>query len=63
MVKGDVVNSCIWIYFFFLRFYLFMRHTHREKERQRHKALPLPEAPCREPDAGLDPATQDDAPG
>ena len=40
----------------FLRFYLFIhvRHTHIEKQihRQREK-----QAPCREPDAGLDPGT------
>ena len=41
-------------YFFFKDFiYLFMRHTQREAEnrqRQREK-----QAPCRKPDAGLDP--------
>ena len=37
--------------FFFFRFYLFMvRHTERQRHRQREK-----QAPCGEPDAGLDP--------
>ena len=36
-----------WLFFFFLRFYLFMvRHTERQRHRQREK-----QAPCREPDA------------
>ena len=38
---------------FFLRFYLFI-HRHRERERQRHRERGK-QAPCREPDAGLDP--------
>ena len=38
------------IYLFFLRFYLFIHD--REKERQREK-----QAPCREPEVGLDPRT------
>ena len=39
---------------FFLRFYLFIHERHRERQiyRQREK-----QAPCREPDAGLDPRT------
>ena len=39
---------------FFKRFYLFMRDTERERERQRHRQREK-QAPCREPDAGLDP--------
>ena len=39
-------------YFFFLRFYVFMR------ERQRHR-----QAPCREPDVGLDPGSPGSRPG
>ena len=40
--------------FFFLRFYLFIqeRHTERQRHRQRDK-----EAPCEEPNVGLDPRT------
>ena len=37
---------------FFLRFYLFMRDTGRQSHRQREK-----QAPCGEPDAGLNPST------
>ena len=33
-----------------------MRHTERERERQRHRQREK-QAPCREPDAGLDPGT------
>ena len=39
---------------FFLRFYLFTHETHRE--RQRH-IQGEKQAPCREPDVGLDPRT------
>ena len=40
--------------YIFLRFYLFIheRHGERQRHRQREK-----QAPCREPDAGLDPRT------
>ena len=40
--------------FFFLRFYLFIHDRQTEREGQREK-----QAPCREPDVGLDP----DSPG
>ena len=48
--------------FFFLRFYLFIneRHTHTEGQRHRQREK---QAPCREPDEGLDPVTQDHALG
>ena len=44
--------------FFFLRFYLFIheRHRERKRERQRHRQREK-QAPCREPDVGLDPRT------
>ena len=45
-------------FFFFKRFYLFMRHTQRGRHRQREK-----QAPCREPDVGLDPRTPGSHPG
>ena len=43
-------------FLFFLKYsvYLFMRDTEREKERQRHRQREK-QAPCREPDVGLDP--------
>ena len=40
---------------FFKRFYLFVRDT--ESERQRHRQREK-QAPCREPDGGLDPGSQ-----
>ena len=40
------------LFFFFLRFYLFMRDTERQRHRQRKK-----QAPCEKPDVGLDPRT------
>ena len=45
---------------FLKRFYLFIhkRHTRRQRHRQREK-----QAPCREPDVGLDPGLQDQALG
>ena len=51
--------------FFFLRFiYLFMIDVEREKERerQRHRRREK-QAPCREPDMGLDPGTLGSRPG
>ena len=48
--------------FFFLRFYLFMRHRERERERQRHRQREK-QAPCKEPDVGLDPGTPGSRPG
>ena len=42
----------IFYFIFFYKFYLFM--TDRERERQRHRQREQ-QAPCREPDVGLDP--------
>ena len=42
--------------FVFLRFYLFIHERHRERERQRHRQKEK-QAPCEEPDVGLDPRT------
>ena len=51
----------IFIITFFKDFiYLFMRH--RERERQRHRQGKK-QAPCREPDVGLDPRTPGSCPG
>ena len=38
-----------------------MRDTHRERERQRHRQREK-QAPCREPDAGLDPRSPGSGP-
>ena len=44
----------IYLSIYLFRFYLFIHETHRERQRhtQREK-----QAPCREPDVGLDPGT------
>ena len=50
---------------FFLKkdfIYLFMSDTERERERQRNRQREE-QAPCREPDVGLDPGIQDHALG
>ena len=49
---------------FFLRFYLFIheRQRERERERQRHRQREK-QAPCREPDVGLDPESPGSYPG
>ena len=39
---------------FFQRFYLFIHERHRERQRHRQREK---QAPCREPDVGLDPGT------
>ena len=41
-------------FFFFLRFYLFTHERHRERQRHGQKDK---QAPCREPNVGLDPRT------
>ena len=55
---------------FFKRFYLFIHERHRdrekeierERERQRHRQREK-QAPCREPNVGLDPRTPGPLPG
>ena len=42
--------------------YLFMRDTQRERERQRHRQREK-QAPCREPNVGLDPGPPGSGPG
>ena len=60
--KYSTINICsfpydflfkIYIYIFF-RFYLFIHKMHRERQRHRQREK---QAPCRGPDAGLDPRT------
>ena len=46
---------------FFLRFYLFIHERQRERERQRHGQRKK-QAPCTEPDVGLDPRTPGSCP-
>ena len=47
-------------FFLFLRFYLFIRDTDRERQRHRQREK---QAPCREPDVGLDPESPGSRPG
>ena len=42
--------------------FIFDTHTERERERQRHRQREE-QAPCREPDMGLDPGTPGSCPG
>ena len=46
--------------FFFLRFCLFIRDTEREKQKHRQREK---QAPCREPDMGLNPGCPGSRPG
>ena len=52
----------ILFYFFINILYLFIHKRHREKERQRHRQREK-QAPCREPDVGLDPRSPGSGPG
>ena len=58
-----MLHLCLWPFCFvlFLRFYLFIyeRHRKREAETNRHGEK---QAPCREPNVGLNPQTQGSCP-
>ena len=54
---GAMPIFSVWSFFSFLRFYLFMTEMQRHRESQRHRQRET-QAPCGEPDAGLDPGTQ-----
>ena len=57
IVNASAVFTCISFFFFFFflkRFYLHIHETHRERWRHRQREK---QAPCRKPDAGLDPRT------
>ena len=49
-------------FFFFFKIYLFIYDRHIEIERQRQRRREK-QAPCREPDVGLDPGTPGSRPG
>ena len=62
-MTGDfVAMTLLTTFVFFKRFYLFIherqreRERERERERQRHRQREK-QAPCREPDVGLDPGS------
>ena len=46
--------------YFFLRFYLFINERYRERQRHRRREK---QAPCTEPNVGLDPGPPDQAVG
>ena len=50
------------VYYYFLRFYLFIHERHTDRERQRPRQREKP-APCREPDSGLNPGSPGSCPG
>ena len=62
----DVALFVFLMLFFKKRFYLFIHeihtHTGKKRERQRHMQREK-QAPCREPDVGLDPRTAGSCPG
>ena len=55
-------NQYSWSTFFFKIFYLFIHERHTERERKRHRQREK-QAPCREPDVGLDPRSPGSRPG
>ena len=69
--SNQVVSLCslsfsFFKYYFFKNIYLFIYDRHRERERererQRHRQREK-QAPCREPDVGLDPRSPGSGPG
>ena len=54
-------GKTIFLSFFFFFKILFIHERERERERQRHRQREK-QAPCREPDAGLDPGTPESRP-
>ena len=52
------ITSFIFFYFLFFKDFVYLWERERERERQREK-----QAPCREPDVGLDPGTPGSHPG
>ena len=55
-------NSSPFFFFFFKILFIYSWQTERERERQRHKQREK-QAPCREPDVGLDPRSPGSRPG
>ena len=50
------------IYLFFIKYFILFIHRERERERQRHRQREK-QAPCREPDVGLDLGSPESCPG
>ena len=59
-----VKESCLCpdSFFFFKILFIYSWETHTEREKQRHRQREK-QAPCREPDLGLDPGTPGSRPG
>ena len=55
----ELLHTCFFL-FFFLKKILFIHERPRERQRHRQREK---QAPCREPDAGLDPRTPESRPG
>ena len=56
-----LLSPQLYLFFFiFKRFYLFMKNTHREVQRHRQRKK---QAPCREPNVGLNPGSTGSGPG
>ena len=56
-----IASFPFYVFIYFKDFiYLFIRDTHREKQRHRQREK---QAPCREPDAGLNPRSLGSCPG
>ena len=52
LLKQDVQWAGLFFFFFFNILFIYSRETHRERQRHRQREK---QAPCREPDVGLDP--------
>ena len=61
-IKTHPKAFILFFFAFFKRFYLFIHDTEREGERQTHRQREK-QAPCREPNAGLDPRFPGSRPG
>ena len=58
----DITDVCYYFFYFFKFLFIMINKSHRERERQRHRQREK-QAPCREPDVGLDPKTLGSWPG
>ena len=56
MLEHDGTLKYFFKLLFFFRFYLFIHERHRDIKRQRHSQREK-QAPCREPNVGLNPRT------
>ena len=59
--RRDLAKTTQQLWFFFLRFYLFIHERQRDRERQRHRQREK-QTLCREPDVGLNPGSPGSCP-